>query len=410
MEFLKKLMTRACVAGVVVLALSGCGSTLQNDASGADSAVRNVPVTSAPLNRSEVPSPDQALIYQAIARKILDSMSVQERIGQTMMAPLNVVTSSPDSVRSFISDGKVGSVLYLGNWKGGTTQLAQVSATLQSYASASNKLLIAADQEGGQVQHLQGTGFTRMPSAVWQGSQSAETLRQLAAGWGSELKSAGVNVNLSPVVGTVQTQTRAQNAPIGALNRDFGKDAVGNAESAAAFIQGMQQAGMLTSIKHYPGLGAVTGNTDFTANGIVDTSTTLGGAEEGAFAQALSANPSMVMMSLATYSAIDPDHPAAFSSKLITDRLRGQLGFEGVVTSDSMSAAAVHSIPADQLGVQFLEAGGDLVCVGDPGTAHEILEGMQQKAQESEDFRALVDDAALRVLTLKVSAGLAHAV
>lgn len=410
MEFLKKLMTRACVAGVVVLALSGCGSTLQNDASGADSAVRNVPVTSAPLNRSEVPSPDQALIYQAIARQILDSMSVQERIGQTMMAPLNVATSSPDSVRSFISDGKVGSVLYLGNWKGGTTQLAQVSATLQSYASASNELLIAADQEGGQVQHLQGTGFTRMPSAVWQGSQSAETLRQLAAGWGSELKSAGVNVNLSPVVGTVQTQTRAQNAPIGALNRDFGKDAAGNAESAAAFIQGMQQAGMLTSIKHYPGLGAVTGNTDFTANGIVDTSTTLGGAEEGAFAQALSANPSMVMMSLATYSAIDPDHPAAFSSKLITDRLRGQLGFEGVVTSDSMSAAAVHSIPADQLGVQFLEAGGDLVCVGDPGTAHEILEGMQQKAQESEDFRALVDDAALRVLTLKVSAGLAHAV
>lgn len=408
MEFLKKLMTRACVAGVVVLALSGCGSTLQNDASGADSAVRNVPVTSAPLNRSEVPSPDQALIYQAIARQILDSMSVQERIGQTMMAPLNVATSSPDSVRSFISDGKVGSVLYLGNWKGGTTQLAQVSATLQSYASASNELLIAADQEGGQVQHLQGTGFTRMPSAVWQGSQSAETLRQLAAGWGSELKSAGVNVNLSPVVGTVQTQTRAQNAPIGALNRDFGKDAAGNAESAAAFIQGMQQAGMLTSIKHYPGLGAVTGNTDFTANGIVDTSTTLGGAEEGAFAQALSANPSMVMMSLATYSAIDPDHPAAFSSKLITDRLRGQLGFEGVVTSDSMSAAAVHSIPADQLGVQFLEAGGDLVCVGDPGTAHEILEGMQQKAQESEDFRALVDDAALRVLTLKVSAGLAH--
>lgn len=396
------------MAGVVVLALSGCGSTLQNDASGADSAARNAPITSTPLNRSGVPGPDQALIYQAIARQILDSMSVQERIGQTMMAPLNVATSSPDSVRSFISDGKVGSVLYLGNWKGGTTQLAQVSATLQSHASASNKLLIAADQEGGQVQHLQGTGFTRMPSAVWQGSQSAETLRQLAAGWGSELKSAGVNVNLSPVVGTVQTQTRAQNAPIGALNRDFGKDAAGNTESATAFIQGMQQAGILTSIKHYPGLGAVTGNTDFTANGIVDTSTTLGGAEEGAFAQALSANPSMVMMSLATYSAIDPDHPAAFCSKLITDRLRGQLGFEGVVTSDSMSAAAVHSIPADQLGVQFLEAGGDLVCVGDPGTAHKILEGMQQKAQESEDFRALVDDAALRVLTLKVSAGLAH--
>jgi beta-N-acetylhexosaminidase len=373
----------------------------------------SAPATS-PLSRSRTPDPSPTLEIRAKAQKILDSMSLTERVGQTVMTPLNVATTSPQQIRSAIVDGKVGSVLFLGNWNGGTTALAKVSRTLQDYAAegggTGGRLLIATDQEGGQVQHLQGAGFSRMPSAVWQGTQTNAALRSQAKTWGGQLKSAGVNVNLAPVLGTVQTATRLQNAPIGALDRDFGKNAAGNAASGAAFIQGMSDAGIMTSVKHYPGLGAVTGNTDFTTNGILDATTVIGGDEESAFVRVLqgssSSRPSIVMMSLATYSAIDAHNPAAFSRKLITNHLRGELGFDGVVTSDSLSAAAVSGIPANQLGVRFLEAGGDLVCVGAPGIAQQILSGMQSEARNSAAFRKYVDASALRVLVLKITAGL----
>lgn len=400
---------------------AGCGVD-DSDTSAHSASAPTGPdaVITSPLPRSKTPAPSAALGVKAQAQKILDAMSLTERVGQTVMTPLNVATTSPESVRGAFVDGKVGSVLFLGNWNGGTSRLKAISDTLQGYAKAAGgkggKLLVATDQEGGQVQHLQGAGFSRMPSAVWQGTQSSTALRKFSAGWGSQLKSAGVNVNLAPVLGTVQTSTRASNAPIGALNRDFGKSAAGNAASGAAFIQGMRDAGVMTSVKHYPGLGAVTGNTDFTTHGILDTTTVIGGDQESAFVKVLngsaggsSGKPDMVMMSLATYSAIDAHNPAAFSHTLITDHLRGELGFDGVVTSDSLSAAAVSGIPPNQLGVRFLEAGGDLVCVGAPEIAQQILAGMQSTARDSVAFRKLVDASALRVLALKISAGLVQA-
>ena len=398
-------VVRACTAGIVASVLlavvPGCGIE-----TGAKNTAGPQKLSSDPLARSQTPVPSESLVTRQQAEQILAAMSLEEQVGQLVMAPINVAASSSESIRDFIANNKAGSVLLLGNWTGGTQQLAALTKKLQSYAPASNQLLIAADQEGGQVQHLQGSGFDRMPSAVWQGSQSPADLQKLAAGWGGQLKSAGVNVNLAPVVGTVQVQ-RASNAPIGALDRDFGHDAAGNAKSAAAFIAGMRDAGVMTSIKHYPGLGAVTGNTDFTANGILDTTTSIGGDEEGAFVSALKAQPEMVMMSLATYSKIDAENPAAFSSKLISGRLRGELGFSGVVTSDSMSAAAVASIPPSQLGVRFVEAGGDLVCAGTADVASAALQGMLEKARNSKDFKKHVEASVLRVITLKLRSGLA---
>lgn len=100
----------------------------------------------------------------------------------------------------------------------------------------------------------------------------------------------------------------------------------------------------------------MTGNTDFTANGILDTTTTLDGPEISAFNSTLEASPSMVMMSLATYQAIDPNNPAVFSSTLVTGYLRGKIGFQGVVTSDSLSATALSGVQPSDLGVRLVEA------------------------------------------------------
>ena len=195
---------------------------------------------------------------------------------------------------------------------------------------------------------------------------------------------------------------------IGALYRDFGLDAQGNAEHATAFIDGMRDSGVETVIKHFPGLGGVTGNTDFTANGILDTTTTLDGPEIKAFLTALQADPSMVMMSLATYQQIDPNNPAAFSSTLIDGYLRGTVGYDGVITSDSLSAAALGGFDPREIGVRFVDAGADLACIGAADYVQPILDGLNERAASDQAFAEKVTRSAIRVMTLKYEMGLAQ--
>ena len=89
----------------------------------------------------------------------------------------------------------------------------------------------------------------------------------------------------------------------------------------------------------------------------------------------------MVMMSLATYQRIDSSAPAAFSSKIIDGTLRGSVGYDGVVISDSLSAAAVSGIATKDLGVRLVDAGGDLACIGDTSYVTPILDGIIARAQ-----------------------------
>ena len=330
--------------------------------------------SSSTLNRDKAPTPKPQKSQErqkaaddspaAKASRAIATMSLDERAGQLIMAPM-FAGGNPADLSALISTRHVGSVVLIGNWNNGTAAAKTAADALQSYAPSGNQLIVSTDQEGGQVQHLKGSGFDTMPSAVAQGQMSADTLRSSAKTWGGQLKQAGINVDLAPVLGTVQVK-RSSNAPIGALNRDFGLDSNGNAQHGIAFVEGMRDAGVGATVKHYPGLGAVTGNTDFTTEGILDTTTTLDGEQIGAFNTTIKqAKPAMVMMSLATYQRIDSSAPAAFSSKIIDGTLRGSVGYDGVVISDSLSAAAVSGIATKDLGVRLVDAGGDLACIGD---------------------------------------------
>ncbi len=372
--------------------------------------------SSSTLNRDKAPTPKPQKSQErqkaagdspaAKASRAIATMSLDERAGQLIMAPM-FAGGNPADLSALISTRHVGSVVLIGNWNNGTAAAKTAADTLQSYAPSGNQLIVSTDQEGGQVQHLKGSGFDTMPSAVAQGQMSADTLRSSAKTWGGQLKQAGINVDLAPVLGTVQVK-RSSNAPIGALNRDFGLDSNGNAQHGIAFVEGMRDAGVGATVKHYPGLGAVTGNTDFTTEGILDTTTTLDDEEIGAFNTTIKqAKPAMVMMSLATYQRIDSSAPAAFSSKIIDGTLRGSVGYDGVVISDSLSAAAVSGIATKDLGVRLVDAGGDLACIGDTSYVTPILDGIIARAQSDPAFAKKVTASATRVMTLKYQMGLA---
>ena len=372
--------------------------------------------SSSTLNRDKAPTPKPQKSQEhqkaaddspaAKASRAIATMSLDERAGQLIMAPM-FAGGNPADLSALISTRHVGSVVLIGNWNNGTAAAKTAADALQSYAPSGNQLIVSTDQEGGQVQHLKGSGFDTMPSAVAQGQMSADTLRSSAKTWGGQLKHAGINIDLAPVLGTVQVK-RSSNAPIGALNRDFGLDSNGNAQHGIAFIEGMRDAGVGATVKHYPGLGAVTGNTDFTTEGILDTTTTLDDEEIGAFNTTIKqAKPAMVMMSLATYQRIDSSAPAAFSSKIIDGTLRGSVGYDGVVISDSLSAAAVSGIATKDLGVRLVDAGGALACIGDTSYVTPILDGIIARAQSDPAFAKKVTASATRVMTLKYQMGLA---
>jgi beta-N-acetylhexosaminidase len=244
-----------------------------------------------------------------------------------------------------------------------------------------------------------------MPSEVDQGAWPPGTLRSAAAQWGTELRAAGVNLDLAPVMDVVPAGTAASNAPIGALDRDYGADPASTGAHGAAFIQGMTDAGVATVAKHFPGLGRVTGNTDFTSN-VVDTVTTTDDPYLNSFRAAVAAGAPMMMVALATYTRIDPDRLAAFSP-IVMRLLRDGLGFAGVIVSDDLGEAqAVQSIPAGTRAIDFISAGGDLATSQDLGPAETMAAAVLAKASADPAFRALVDAAARRVLAAKRAAGL----
>jgi beta-N-acetylhexosaminidase len=336
---------------------------------------------------------------------LLAGMSLEERAGQLIMAPVEAGSGTASVVQA-IKERHVGAVLLLGpNWRGADS----VSTATEAFRAARSGpvgLWIAADQEGGQVQRLVGQDFETIPPALEQGRLEVADLERQAASWGAQLANVGVNLNLAPVVDTVDSADRASNAPIGALERDFGLDAAGNAAHAKAFAAGMAAAGVGSALKHFPGLGRVTGNTDYAAAGITDTVTTASDPAVQAFAEAIEGRPTMVMVALATYSQLDAAAPAAFSQAVVTDLLRGQLGWDGVVISDSLTAEAVSGVAARDRAVRFIEAGGDLACFGGVADALTALDGVLSRAASDPDFAALVDAAARRVLTAKAAAGL----
>src|SRR5205814_8121320 len=137
-------------------------------------------------------------------------------------------------------------------------------------------------------------------------------LQALALRWGTQLRAAGINLNVAPVADFVPPGTGAQNAPIGQLRREFGHDPATVTSHVTAFIAGMRQAGVATSVKHFPGLGRVAGNTDYTG-AVIDSVTTRTDPYLVPFSTASRSAVPFVMASLATDERLDSPRLAAFS-------------------------------------------------------------------------------------------------
>ena len=395
-------LTAAAAAAVAVIA-AGCTS-------GSPSAVSAGPWT-AP-GSSATPTGDPSPAASAVApascvTRVYNGMTEAQRVGQLFLVGLTPDRAGPVTAAA-LEAYHFGSLL-LSPTSEGVTALGAATAHMQSLAtspvSGGVRFFIAANQEGGQIQPLTGPGFSVMPSAVTQGTWSVAALRAAASGWGGELKSAGVNLDLAPVMDVVPPGGASTNAPVGQLERDFGSGPAGNGAHGAAFIAGMASAGVATTAKHFPGLGRVTGNTDFTS-GVVDSVTTPDDPYLGSFRAAISAGVPFVMVALATYTRIDASRLAVFSPTVMR-LLRSELGFGGVIVSDDLGdAAAVASIPAGDRAISFLNAGGDMITSQSLAPAETMAQAVLARTAADAAFRAEVSTAVRHILAAKRAYGL----
>ncbi|GAA1532441.1 glycoside hydrolase family 3 protein [Kribbella lupini] len=358
--------------------------------------------TTPPTQPSSTPpsTPTAGCLDQKLA-----GLTRRERAAQLIMTGITA-TGMTSAERAVVRGRQPGGVLLMGSG-GSLSHTRTVTAAATAAATVDGiKPFVAADQEGGKVQRLKGSGFDRIPAATVQGSWSPEKLTSQATLWAQQLKRAGVNLDLAPVADVVPKSLGDDNAPIGALDRGYGSTPGPVGEHVAAFIKGMDAAGVMTSVKHFPGLGRVRGNTDF-SSGVVDTVTVRGDADLAPFAAGIEAGSDLVMVSTVTYTKIDKTNRAVFSPTIVQGMLRGDLQYDGVAITDDVGAAAeVASVPAGDRATLFIDAGGDVVITAKASLTATMIDAVAGKAQQDKAFAAKVDASVRRVLALKQSRGL----
>ena len=331
----------------------------------------------------------------------MPKMTLEQKVCQLFMTGMpanNYDQATFDAIEKY----QVGSIILTGRSNLSIPEMKVITDKLQGLAPANRRLLISCDQEGGNVQVLQGTGFSEMPNGLIQGSWAPEKLQEEAKNWGSELSTAGINFDLAPVADQVLSADFApQNAPIGYWSRQYAYDKANIVSHADAFSKGMKSAGVLTTAKHFPGLGAVTGNTDISA-GVRDSQTNPNSESVQIFKELISSGVPSIMTATAIYDQIDPELPGAFSPKMVDGLLRNQLGFDGLVITDDLSnAVQVQAWSPGQRAVLALAARNDLVLANEPTQIPEMISEVLQKAKSDQGFAEKINQASSRVMKVK---------
>lgn len=313
-----------------------------------------------------------------LIEKILEQMSLDEKVGQMLMPDLRMwegtnTTAMNPGTAQLIKDYHLGGVILFGKNIVDQEQLIRFTDDLQK-ASGEIPLLIAIDQEGGNVSRI--PGGTNMPGNMALGATGSKELAyQVGYTIGRELKELGINLNFAPVM---DVNINPANQVIGI--RSFGDDPRLVAELGVQYARGLQEAGVGAVAKHFPGHGDTDVDSHLGLPSILHDLDRLEAVELKPFREAIAAGVDMIMTAHVIFPVIDETGlPATLSYPVLTGLLRQEMGFEGVIVTDAFTMKAI----ADHFGeseavVTAIKAGADLILMPrDVGLAHRsILEAV----------------------------------
>jgi beta-N-acetylhexosaminidase len=329
------------------------------------------------------------------AARVTDSLSVA--CGQLISVGFEG-TSVPASLRARIAAGEVGGVTVFGPNLEAPAQVAALVLALRKASPADAPLVVSIDQEGGRVQRLRSPLTVWPPMATVGAANDPERTETLGRFLGAELAALGIGWNLAP---DLDVHTNPANPVIG--DRAFGTTPDHVALHALAFWRGLRHAGLAGCGKHFPGHGDTSVDSHFDLPVVLHDEARLRAVEFAPFAAAAKAGIDALMTAHVMYPALDLDRPATLSHKIVTDVLRKDLGFEGLIVSDDMTMKAVADRYAPgELGVSAIVAGVNHLLMRRPESAQvEMHEGLVREAEKSAAFRERILESAARVAVFK---------
>lgn len=301
--------------------------------------------------------------------------------------------TAPEWAVDLVADGLAGYCLF-GYNIGSPDQVARLTAQLRD---ARNGVLIATDEEGGDVTRLShATGSPYPGNAALGAIGDLGLTRRVYQAIGRDLVRAGINVNLAP---TVDVNVATDNPIIG--TRSFGADPIKVAGHAAAAVVGLQSVGVAACAKHFPGHGATIEDSHHGLPTVDVTEELLRSRELPPFAAVVAADAKSIMTAHIRVPALTGADPATFSRRMLLDVLRDEFGFTGVIMTDAleMAGAATAAGGIAPAAVRALQAGSDLLCIGsdvDGELIEEIVVEIVNAIAHGHLDLARVEDAAAR--------------
>jgi beta-N-acetylhexosaminidase len=350
---------------------------------------------------------DQPVTARARPAVAIPKLTDRQLAGQRVIYSYSGLTP-PARLLSLIRHGEAAGVIFFAGNISGSAQIASVASKLQqANASTLNPvrlpLLLMTDQEGGQVRRLPGAPALS-EKQIGRSAHPAAAARSAGASAASNLRRAGLNVNLAPVLDVF----RAPGNFIDQFGRSYSSNPNKVSYLGTDFIKAQQAGGVAATAKHFPGLGAATQNQN-TDSGPVTlplSASKIRNVDEVPYKAAINAGVKLVMVSWAVYPALDASHPAGLSSAIVQQELRTRLGFRGVTITDALEAGALRSLGTfGHRSLLAARAGMDLVLcsgqsVGEGVQALSALESAYRGRQLGRPaFRASVS----RILALRAT-------
>ena len=379
-------MFRRIVAATMIGALAlttGCG--LHNPFTS-----KAEPVTYESVAQSEL-SPEEKV------DKLVANMSDADKVGQLMMIGIHGKTLNDDA-KFMLNEYRVGGIILFDRNMESKNQVKSLITDINktSKSAGLTPLFIGIDQEGGAVARMEDQLIT-VPPAEELGKEPIEQAVSLAKQSGTELKDLGFNINFAPVADLGLT-----------YGRSFSTNPDDVVRYASAVGKAYDEAGLWYSYKHFPGIGKTDVDLHADTSVVPVSKETLLNEDTKVFVDLIKQskpNTYAIMVSHAMYPQIDPDHPSSLSKAIITDWLRKDMGYNGVVVTDDMDmgALAKHYTFGD-MAVQSILAGSDILLVcHEYEHMQEAYNGLMKAVKDGRISKERLDESVKRILLMKMS-------
>ena len=382
-------MFRRFVAATMIGALAittGCG--LHNPFTS-----KAEPVTYESVAQSEL-SPEQKV------DKLVANMSDADKVGQLMMIGIHG-KSLNDDAKFMLNEYRVGGIILFDRNMESKDQVKTLITDINKAGKSAGltPLFLGIDQEGGAVARMDDK-LIKVPPAEEVGKEPVEQAAALAREVGTELKELGFNINFAPVADLGLTYGRSYSTNPDEVVR-----------YASAVGKSYDEAGLWYSYKHFPGIGKTDVDLHADTSIVPVSKETLLSEDTKVFVDLIKQskpNTYTIMVSHAMYPQIDPDHPSSLSKAIITDWLRKDMGYNGVIVTDDMDmgALAKHYTFGD-MAVQSILAGSDILLVcHEYEHMQEAYNGLMKAVKDGRISKERLDESVKRILLMKMSRGL----